>query len=298
MAKNVIFGNGHQYWQSATKSIATPPYIEDHRYSNFSTNLLMIDQQYADDISWITNKEERKNEIRKQVPPILKEKNLQVNDSKTEEYEIKRGGDENWKKCKYLGTLLDTESDINRRKILALAAFKQLSHIFNNKKVSEEVKLRLLRSHVESIFLYNCEIWTITKALEDIIDTFQRVLYRKIFNITWTDKVSNTELYEKAKSRKWSTQIKKRRLQWYGHLLRLPDESSAKAALGEARRWANKSRGGQKKTWLKMIDKDLENISIKVQMKDSVTIIRNHYHLAQNRTIWASLVNCAMSADV
>ena len=86
-----------------TQSIATPPYVEDHRYPNFSTNLLMIDQKYADDISWITNKEERKNEIRKQVPPILKEKNLQVNDSKTEEYEIKRGGDENWKKCKYLG---------------------------------------------------------------------------------------------------------------------------------------------------------------------------------------------------
>ena len=34
-----------------TRSIATPPNVEDHCYSRFSTRLLMIDQQYADDTS-------------------------------------------------------------------------------------------------------------------------------------------------------------------------------------------------------------------------------------------------------
>ena len=64
------------------RTIAIPPYIEDHRYSNHSTKLLMIDQQYADDISWITNNKTRKNELRKETPAILGKKNLTTNDTK------------------------------------------------------------------------------------------------------------------------------------------------------------------------------------------------------------------------
>ena len=41
-----------------------------------------------------------------------------INASKTEEYEIIRKGNEKWKKCKLLGSLLDTEKDIHRRKLL------------------------------------------------------------------------------------------------------------------------------------------------------------------------------------
>ena len=37
----------------------------------------------------------------------------EFNDSKTEEYEITKDSDENWKKCKLLGSHLDTEKDIN-----------------------------------------------------------------------------------------------------------------------------------------------------------------------------------------
>ena len=57
--------------------------------------------------------EEAKENLEKEVPPTLKEKNLRVNETKSEEYAIKRGGDENWKNCKYFGSLLDTDKDIN-----------------------------------------------------------------------------------------------------------------------------------------------------------------------------------------
>ena len=52
----------------------------------------------------------------------MKSKNLQVNESKTEEYEIKRGSEEKWKQCKYLGSLLDTKEDIKGRKLLVTDA--------------------------------------------------------------------------------------------------------------------------------------------------------------------------------
>ena len=60
----------------------------------------------------------------------MKSKNLQADESKTEEYEIKQRGEEKWKKCKYLG--LNTKEDIKRRKVLATDAYNQLRHIFKS----------------------------------------------------------------------------------------------------------------------------------------------------------------------
>ena len=60
-----------------------------------------------------------KEDLKKVVSSTLKEKNLQINERKFEEYVIKRGGEETWKNCKYLGSFLDTDKDIYRRKILA-----------------------------------------------------------------------------------------------------------------------------------------------------------------------------------
>ena len=127
-----------------TRSIATPSYVEDHRYSQFSTRLFIIDQQYADDTLWVTNDEERKDALKDAVPPIPGERNLQANESKTEEYVVTRGGDDSWRKCKYLGSLLDSENDINKRKILSLSAYNQLKYIFENKGVSQDEVIQQL----------------------------------------------------------------------------------------------------------------------------------------------------------
>ena len=86
-------------------------------------------------------------------------------------------------------------------------------------------------------------------------------------------------------------------------LLRLPEETPAKAALREARKYAPKPRGGQKITWLKLVDKDFENVSIKVMVKNGGGIysvsIRNcsHEMLANNRHIWQVVVDRAVSSS-
>ena len=74
----------------------------------------MIGQQYADDVGWITNHDDIVLQLRKEVPLSLKEKNLQTNERKIEQYEIERKGSDSWTKCKYRGSLLDTEHAISR----------------------------------------------------------------------------------------------------------------------------------------------------------------------------------------
>eukprot|EP00794_Sanderia_malayensis_P018431 gene18431-biopygen12371 len=85
-----------------TLNIGMPKAIRDHDYGKYTISPFMIDQQYADDTGWITNDAESSREIRREVPPKLKQKNLMVNDTKSEEYEVERNGSTDWMKCKYI----------------------------------------------------------------------------------------------------------------------------------------------------------------------------------------------------
>ena len=52
---------------------------------------------------------------------------------------------------KLLGSLLDTEKDINGRKMLAIDAFKTLNKHFDCRKISNTVKIRTFNANVASV---------------------------------------------------------------------------------------------------------------------------------------------------
>ena len=88
--------------------------------------------------------------------------------------------------------------------------------------------------------------------------------------------------------KEWCHTVKERRLKWYGHMLRLPEDTPAKRALREAQRWVKKPKGGQKLTWLRVVEKDLEKINV-VAVTSGGGKIRNkisHEQLAKNRHTW------------
>ena len=260
-----------------------PKHLEDHSYYQIATPRIHIDQQYADDIGYITSDANIIKHIKQTIPSKLQSRNLQVNKDKTEEYRIKRNDVEEWKKCKYLGSLLDTEKDISRRKGLATAAFNKLKYALMGKNPPIPLKINIFNAIVSSIFLYNSELWTLTKVLENRIDSFQRSMLRKILKIQWPRKISNIELYSRTKTSEWSADIRKRRINWLGHLLRLPEETPAQIALKEYQEKVKKPRGGQKITWLDNIKKDLKHSNLSFNHTDEIK------ELARDRVAWRRL---------
>ena len=121
-----------------------------------------IDQQYADDASWATTKETSKEEIKTKAPQKLKENNLLVNEDKTEEFEVTRKGNTDWKNCKLLGSLLGNTEDIKRRKQLASAAFASNKKVLCSKEISLRIRIRVFVALISSVFLYNSELWTLS----------------------------------------------------------------------------------------------------------------------------------------
>ena len=129
---------------------------------------------------------------------------LIMNEEKTEEFTIKRYGIETWKKCKLLGTLLDTEEDVKRRKVLAMNVVNSMKEIFFG-DISIEVKVRSFNCYVSSVFLHNCETWTLMKTLENTIDSIQRRLLRiAVLNVKWANIATNDTVYAVTRQISWS----------------------------------------------------------------------------------------------
>ena len=202
--------------------------------------------------------------LRYTLPETLSKRGLLINTSKTEEYKISRiNCDNNWKKCKLLGSILDTKNDINRRKGLAIAAAQNLNQIFNNKDVSIVTKTEVFKTYVEPIFLYNSELWTLKKTTINEIDCFHRKLMRTlVLNIRWPKTISNEKLYEKTNIKKWSEIINTRRLNWFRKIAKMSDDTPVKQALNYALEGYQKPRGKPKTTWISMVKKQLEQYNL------------------------------------
>ena len=217
------------------------------------------------------NKQNILENIEKIVPTAISERKLFVNESKTEKYTIKRNGQNDWINCKLVGSKLGTEEDYrNRKTFLTNIAYNSVKTIFQNKNTTASAKLIIFNSLLESIFIYNSELWAVNKSLEYKIDTFQRQLLRKKFNIRYGENgenwLSNDQLYEVTKQTPWSkkiSEISERRLRFFGHICRLPQNTPARLILSESLRPTKKPKGRPKTTYLSVLRNQLKDKNIK-----------------------------------
>ena len=103
-----------------------------------------------------------------------------------------------------------------------------------------------MRSLVTSIFLYACESWTLTAELQRRIQAMEMRCYRKILYISCKDHVTNEEVRAKFQRaiglHEDLTIVKRRKLQWYGHV-------SRSSGLAEIILQGGRRQGGQRKRW-------------------------------------------------
>ena len=256
------------------------------QFDQFNRIVFLLEQQYSDDVSYCCTNKLVLDAIKRETIAGFDQRNLTVNPSKTEEYTVKPNGNENWKNCKLVGSYLDTQTDIAKRKQAANLAYCKLKNILTSKKTSLCVKIRVFRALIESIFLYNSEIWTLTKGLECEIDVFQRKILRYILGIRYSARnwISNEDLYRIVGLKPWSSVIRRRRLSFFGHVCRLDESTPARIALSEALRPVKRPKGRGKTTLLSVISKDLYQLGI---------TIGGALQLAKDRVYWNQLIGMA-----
>ena len=120
---------------------------------NRDTHNVEIDPKYSDDINFVRSWYPKINQLKRAIPNMLIEDGLHVNNSKTEEYTIEIDGDERRKKCKVLGSLLDTTHDIIWRHGLASSAYKKLERNFKSRSLTKNTKIRIFNAYIRRIHL-------------------------------------------------------------------------------------------------------------------------------------------------
>lgn len=272
-----------------------PDHLKDHKYYVLKQDHIEIAPKYADDITWITTARQKIEQVKETVPSKLKAYNLQINETKTEEYNIpNKQNSTPWQECKLLGSLIETVNDINRRKALTISVMKKYNYIFKSRRISNDYKIRVFKSYAGSVFLYNSEIWSLTSTLEKKIDAFQRRQLRFAINNIWPRKLSNEQLYKLTNTEAWSITIKRRRLNWIGHMMRLHPETPVRIALKEHLRYTKRKKGRPTNTWVQTVTKDLKNIN-KIRSRDPIGIFKELEKLCADRRQWRDIVRHAMS---
>ena len=155
-------------------------------------------------------------------------------------------------KFTYLGSTLSRvvhiKDEVNARIAKASAAFGRLQgSIWNPSGIRLDTKLKVYRSVVLPTLLYACETWTVYQRHDQRLNHFYTSCPRKLLQIKWQDRNSDTEVLKRAGMQNVQTLLKLAQLRWTGHVTRMPDERLPKKILYGELQVGKCSHGGQKK---------------------------------------------------
>ncbi len=153
-------------------------------------------------------------------------------------------GNEPWRFCKSLGSLLCSTADIARRIALAWSAFQTYSKLWlRGTKIPLKRKLVVYEAQVISVLLYNCSSWSAPKTVMEKLNVCHRKHLRSICNIAWPGVISNRELYRRCETGPITERVRKARWTLLGHILRMDDNCPASLAFNYAVEASTSLRG-------------------------------------------------------
>ena len=240
--------------------------------------------KYADDTTLLALGFQKLQEMSSQLQSACTKWGMKINTAKckvltTAEDQITIQGEhiENVKDFIFLGSSVpNVTNDIDRRIVLASTSFGRLRKaIWNNRKISLQLKMRLFRALILPIATYASETWVLTIKDENKLNVFEMRCLRAILGVSRRDRISNANIRKTTNSEYSITDmIRTKRLKWFGHVCRKPTTSlvyqSYKQDFPQPR-----PRGRPPKRWSDHIKKDTK--------LPLLTAERN----AKNRSKWA-----------
>ena len=252
--------------------------------------------RYADDAVLIANSPNNLQKMLDEVVMKSKEKGLLLNVKKTEcmtvsknpnkalTLDLKSGGEEIKKvdKFRYLGSMItDNAKDITTVKTQiakAKATFGKLKPVLTNSKISKSTKMNIVKTFVYSVLLYGCETWTLNKDLERRLEAMEMWVFRRLYRISWTEKISNNTVLElTGMQRELLTNIRKRQMKFFGHIRR--HESLEKVAVSGYIA-GKRTPGRQRLTYLT----SLRTATSEIESNNS------YAREADDRDVWRSMI--------
>ncbi|KAJ4444093.1 hypothetical protein ANN_05882 [Periplaneta americana] len=282
------------------------------KYATTSKNGLHQLLVYADDVNMLGENPQTIRENAEILVEASKAIGLEVNPEKTKymimsrDQNIVRNGTikigdlsfEEVEKFKYLGATVtninDTREEIKRRRNMGNACYYSVEKLLSSSLLSKNLKVRIYKTVILPVVLYDCETWTLTLREEQRLRVFENKVLRKIFGAKRDEvtgewrKLHNAELHALYSSPDIIRNIKSRRLRWAGHVARMGESRNANRVL-VGRPEGKIPLGRPRRRWEDNIKMDLREVGY-----DG----RDWINLAQDRDQWRAYVRTAMNLRV
>ena len=239
--------------------------LEDHNGTVSIGGKTITNLRFADDIDGLAGSENELVELVDRLDKTSRAYGMQISAEKTKvmtnnsrgfttDFTVSGQKIDPVKKFKYLGAIVTDEGskpEVRSRIAQATAAFAKLDCIWKDKGIKIKSKIRLMRSLVTSILLYSCETWTVTAEIERLVQSTEMKFFRRLLNISYRDRITNEVVRNRIRQaigpyQDLLSELKKRKLKWYGHVSR--SQGLAKTFLQGTVR-GSRRRGRQKKRW-------------------------------------------------
>ena len=151
----------------------------------------------------------------------------------------------------------DCSHEIKRRLLLGRKVMTNLDSILKSRDITLLTKVHLAKAMVFPVVMYGCESWTKKKSECQRIDAFELWCWRRLLRVPWTARRSNQFILKEI-SPEYALEglMLKRKLQYFGHLMRRTDSLEKTLMLGKIE--LGRRRGRHRMSWLDGITDSLD----------------------------------------
>lgn len=240
---------------------------------------------YADDIALLGKNSNAIQQALTELEDASKLAGLEISDLKTK-YMIMRRSDakeedredlktkdhtfERVETFKYLGSNLNENNEllpeIKERIAAGNRAYYSLQNILRSKNISKRTKKAIYKTTIRPVVMYSSETWTTTKSIENMLNTWERKVLRKIYGAVqdkdgWRTR-TNEEIYALYEDPTIVAEIKKGRLRWAGHVERMAKDRATRIVYHQRPR-GKRLRGRPRQRWLEAVEADLQELGVR-----------------------------------
>ena len=136
---------------------------------------------------------------------------------------------------KYIGSTIDrrggASKDVESRAARAWSKWRELSGVICDKKVQTKLKLLIYQAVIRPTLQYGCETWPMSIRDGKRMATTEIKMVRRAMGVSLLEHRGNEEILEQANVEQIATVMRRRRLEWFGHVKRRDETENIRAVV-------------------------------------------------------------------